>query len=327
MKLMVYSGLLALLLLSGCSTDFDVIAPYKEVIVVDGLLNKADTVQYIKVSKAFLGEGNALVMAQQKDSFNYADVLTVKLTEVGSANVYYFTRIESNDKDSGTFAYPFNVLYRGIVPINQDKQYKLEVTNTSTNVTATSTTKIVGEIVFSPAIPVTVDLSLSTVQPTFFITYFIGNNSKVHEARLRFHYRDIDPSGNSTDQMIDWNLGGPSSLIGTTAKYVFTKADFFSMLGRSIPDKPGYTRRIDSLNVPNPVEFVFVEGSEDLQTYIELNKPTTGIVQDRPIFTTVENGIGLFTSRLIHSEFRTISLNTQLSLDTSSYTQSKNFEF
>ena len=38
-------------------------------------------------------------------------------------------------------------------------------------------------------------------------------------------------------------------------------------------------------------------GSEDLNTYIKVNKPITGIVQERPQFTNINNGIGLFSSR------------------------------
>ena len=39
-------------------------------------------------------------------------------------------------------------------------------------------------------------------------------------------------------------------------------------------------------------------GSEDLETYINVNKPITGIVQQRPQFTNITNGVGLFSSRL-----------------------------
>ena len=38
-------------------------------------------------------------------------------------------------------------------------------------------------------------------------------------------------------------------------------------------------------------------GSEDLETYINVNKPITGIVQERLKFTNINNGIGLFSSR------------------------------
>jgi len=64
---------------TSCSTDFEINAPYKETMVIYGLLNTLDTAQYIRISKAYLGEGNALIMAQEPDSINYADILDVKL--------------------------------------------------------------------------------------------------------------------------------------------------------------------------------------------------------------------------------------------------------
>jgi len=63
--------LLPVLFINSCKTDFDIIAPYKETTVVYGLLDPDTSVQYIKINKAFLGEGDALVMAQQMDSTNY----------------------------------------------------------------------------------------------------------------------------------------------------------------------------------------------------------------------------------------------------------------
>ena len=35
-------------------------------------------------------------------------------------------------------------------------------------------------------------------------------------------------------------------------------------------------------------------GTDDLQTYINVNKPFSGIVQERPVFSNIENGVGLF---------------------------------
>src|SRR6187200_3718731 len=69
--------------LFSCSTDFDTIADYKEITVVYGLLNPYDSNEVlIRVNKAYLGEGNALIMAQQQDSINYAHALDVTLEKI-----------------------------------------------------------------------------------------------------------------------------------------------------------------------------------------------------------------------------------------------------
>ena len=94
MKKFIAAALILSASLYACKTDFDVIAPYREVMVIDGLLDATDSVQTVSVTKAFLGEGNALVMAQQSDSLNYADVLDVQLEKVsgGQDSVFIMTR-------------------------------------------------------------------------------------------------------------------------------------------------------------------------------------------------------------------------------------------
>ena len=58
-------------LFAACSTDFNINADWQEITVVYGLLNQKETTHYIKINKAFLGEGNALTMAQIEDSSSY----------------------------------------------------------------------------------------------------------------------------------------------------------------------------------------------------------------------------------------------------------------
>ena len=56
-------------LLSACSTEFDVTAPYKEIPVIFGILNKDEAVQYIKINKAYLNdEGSAIIAGSVPDS-------------------------------------------------------------------------------------------------------------------------------------------------------------------------------------------------------------------------------------------------------------------
>src|ERR1044072_3856815 len=79
----IWISALAAVLFNSCSTDIDLLENYKPITVVYGLLDVHDNVQYIKINKAFLGEGNALVMAQQSDSINYKPgELTVQLQQL-----------------------------------------------------------------------------------------------------------------------------------------------------------------------------------------------------------------------------------------------------
>ena len=43
------------------------------------------------------------------------------------------------------------------------------------------------------------------------------------------------------------------------------------------------------------LDLVMTIGTSDLMTYINVNKPFSGIVQERPVFSNINNGIGLFS--------------------------------
>lgn len=338
MKKKLYAFYILIILLYSCSTDFNVIAPYTEVIVVDGLLNAIDSIQYIKISKAFLGEGNAYVMAKQSDSINYADVLDVKMERIINKHVietFNLNRTLKNDKDSGTFAYPFHVLYTtNHVILQDDSEYRIKVTNRQTGTTVTSQTKIVKDMAVKSPLPKppplgdSLDLVSQWNDPSY-VRFDPGTNSIIIDLIIRFHYREIAPSGVSTEHSIDWNFTDKNSTITpSTIIYKFFKYDLFYFIGSNIPDKPGYIRRIDSLsNSKRPYEFILLAGSEDFQTYYQLQQPSTGIVQELPIFTTVENGLGLFTSRIIHSLNYFPNSNIKAVFDTSASIMSKNFKF
>ena len=53
---------------NSCKNDLDALAPYKESIAVYGLIDPADSVNYIRVNRVFLGSGSAVDVAQIQDS-------------------------------------------------------------------------------------------------------------------------------------------------------------------------------------------------------------------------------------------------------------------
>ena len=57
------------------------------------------------------------------------------------------------------------------------------------------------------------------------------------------------------------------------------------------------------------LDLVMTIGTDDLKTYINVNKPFSGIVQERPAFSNIDNGIGLFSSRYTYDQINGIELN------------------
>ena len=82
-KVLVFTISIISLFLGSCSNDLEINAPWKDVTVVFGLLNIDSTTHYVRISKAFLGEGDALEFASQFDSIYYKpELLDVKVYRV-----------------------------------------------------------------------------------------------------------------------------------------------------------------------------------------------------------------------------------------------------
>ena len=58
------------------------------------------------------------------------------------------------------------------------------------------------------------------------------------------------------------------------------------------------------------MELKYTVGSEYLYTYMAVNEPFEGIVQERPVFSNINNGIGLFSCRFNKAEIMLFTVAT-----------------
>jgi hypothetical protein len=306
--------IMSALLFSACKTDFRLTAPWKEQMVIFGLLNQSDSVQYIRINKTYLGEGNAYTMGGVSDSINYKNLLNVSVSKwVNGAFVSNLTvdTTTSLVQLPGTFASsPNQVLYRIKTPISanlltEDAEYRLTAVNPLTGYTAKGSTVLVkGVSGASGAMSITAPYSggtfynfYNTVSP-FKIEWLSGANAKVYEPILRFHYTEYSVSA-TTQKYIDKDFGQIST-VGTTGGedlYVsFSYTDFLSFLNASIPNDPTVGKRVFG-----KCDLIFYVASDEFNTYMEVNKPVSSITGDKPIYTNITNGIGLFSARYTFS--------------------------
>ena len=101
----------------------------------------------------------------------------------------------------------------------------------------------------------------------------------------------IDLIFNYNENNIAKNLIYTSSVLDETAIFEFEGEKFFNFLKNELDEDPLIDREFIS------IDLVMTVGSEDLKTYRIVNEEITGIVQERPQFTNINNGIGLFSSR------------------------------
>jgi hypothetical protein len=321
--------LLFVVFISSCKTDFDTIAPYKEVMVAYGLLNPNESIQYIRIGKAYLGEGNSLVMAQQSDSINYADILDVKMERTMN-NVtasYPLIRIDSIPKESGVFN-SYQVLYADTNNVLSSATYKIIIRNTVTGLTAIGSTGIVGNTRKQDGSdglenPSTTSIGFTGTQ-SIYVKFVPGNFSKAYNTTLRFYYLEKDISGvpYTVSKSFDWNLGDQnlSNNVSDGVTFPFIKRDFFIAVAAGVLPDPNKRRQMQS-----GFHIMTTGITEDLYTYISLTNPSGGIAQDRPFYSNVENAIGIFSSRNVRLHNYNISTQSIDSLQTNPNTSNLNF--
>ena len=341
-RTIIYSILVCTLFISACSTDLDVIGKYKETLVVYGLLDIGKDTQYVKINKAFLGAGNAYQYALIKDSTQFKNALDVKIKCVNSGITYNLTPANYFPKDPGLFYSPdqTNVIYKlytdgkmhptvgGIMyPIlDPNSTYELTVTDGETGTKVTSQTLIVSDI--SGFInPNPLGSSFSFVIAGFYPNYKFkvewntAPNARDYQVVLRLNYTDSTSTGNIV-KTLDYNMpelttDGVNGLSGGEDFSVeLNGSDFYKFIGTSLTDYPGLLGRY-----PGNVDVMLVAGSDNFATFIQVNTPSTGIIQERPEFTNIVGGLGLFSSRCNTAPFsRPLSGSSLDSLSGGQYT-------
>ena len=298
------------LLFSACKTDFKLTSPWKEQMVIFGLLNQSDSVQYIRINKTYLGEGNAYTMGGISDSINYKYLLNVTVSKWVNGVFVSNLAVDTTTalaQDPGVFANsPNQVLYRiktplTGTPLTDDAEYRLNVVNPVTGYSARASTNLVkGVSGNTGAMSINAPYSGSTsynfynTTSPFKIEWVTGANAKLYEPILRFHYTEYSVSA-TTQKYIDKDFG-QFATVGTAGGEVMdvtlSYADFLNFLNASIPNDPTVGKRVFG-----KCELIFYVASDEFNTYMEVNKPVSSITGDKPIYTNITNGIGLFSAR------------------------------
>jgi hypothetical protein len=121
---------------------------------------------------------------------------------------------------------------------------------------------------------------------------------------------------------VDWKLtSSKSSLLtgGETMTSSYNGESFYSFLQSKIP--VDYSKR----RFRGKVDFLLSVGGDDLSTYIDLNSPSSSIIQERPAYTNVANGIGIFSCRHTKKISYNLSAYSVYELINGSYTNQLGF--
>ncbi|GEM_PF-464893 len=305
----------ASLLFFCCSTDLDINAPYKNITVIYGLLNQRDSVQFVKINKAFLGEGDAYVFSQIRDSseFNSED-LTVKMVYkvVNGDRVASFPLLDSvvTNREPGLFYGPEQTVYYFVDPtmydpiegkpvyLDQNAEYEIEVVAKGEKMT--SRTTIVNNFdIQSVDAEINSEMTVMSFNGqsygAFELNWDAGIDGKRYEARWRFNF-DEYRNGVAEARSVTRNLARQTSTNSSSTADDFavfiSGEDFFGAIANDVPVDPAVEKRVFT-----GVDFLFTVANDDFNTFLTLSEPISGIVEDRPAWSNIENGYGIWASR------------------------------
>ena len=302
---------LILPILFSCETDFDVNANWKDVTIVYGLIDPNNEDQLIKINKAYLGQGDAIQMASISDSTNYdPSNLIVKIHRVREQVFNTYDTLSTVvltdtvlDKDDGLFSTDDNIIYTFKKPssfYNTNSIYVLEIFNLSSGLKVTSETEIINSFSFESLNPsfewglYNGELADSLRFRTKNIEWQNSNNGVIYQLDILINYLEsgIVNSLSWSQPIVEYSSGNMSLKI---------KGDqFFQFLENNLDNNT--TKQFLNLDL------VMTIGAQDLKTYIDVNQPFSGIVQERPVFSNIDNGVGLFSSRYTYDDIKGIEL-------------------
>ncbi len=288
---------------------------------------------FVVVNKAFLGEANVYDMAAVADSVNYKnyDEIEVTLQRIKNINPdsdtldsKIYLEYTKHYKDSGAFSRDNNIVFyttknlmnyqdMNIYPFpNPDESYyyKLSVKKPGQK-EVYATTKMIrglheGRPLDLPPSNRYIDMVSTVPNFTYKVEFQSNVDARLYQFKIRVYYYEKRTDGHIYLDYVDYN----HPLLATTNKVQAKPEElqvnvvplaFFSSIQRALSDTSGVEWRIPKMlsksGLTESHALMFALGSQETYVYNQVTQPSFGIVQERPTYTNITNGLGLFTSK------------------------------
>lgn len=310
--------------LTSCSEEVNLTGDFKETAVVYGLLDHADSLHFVKITRAFIGPGNALEIAQIPDSSYFDNVeLTVSEYLGGALQRTWLlqdTIVTNKDVDGAFYAPEQKVYYFKTLPTVTSSMGVPGTVQTSPNPLLTSlkpgcTYKMNaeinnGEFVVNGETELVNGLTTSASSQNFtfkfaddpaeYISTGVGvgstGNAYIVNAQLDVFFNE-HIGNNFTTKSFNWQLGENDVLPSTSTTFTALGKTFYELMERNVTDDPAIDKRTF-----NGISVTITGGAEELYNYMVVNKPTSSLAQSKPTYTNLsvtndKRVVGIFSSR------------------------------
>jgi len=318
-----------------CTTDVDLTAPYVSIPVVFGLLDAEADTQWVRINRTWLGDGDQTQIALISDSSEYeTSRLSTRFVEVVNeidTRVFELkdTLLQNKDEDGVFFAPEHQAYYaatRGSESLNPDALYRLEIViDDSIDVKAVTNmiSVSVGNIQQPPAGLNNIKLNFANVGPSQVVypnypfKWRSTAGASRYDAVLLVHFIEhywaddfqtvLDSSRARTIEMPIGTVDPSSDVGNQELEKLFDGRVFFTTLSTRLDKNIRITRELGVWDADSQIarafDFLLIVANETLAIYLDVNAPVTGIIQERPEYSNVSGGLGLWASRTTQGVF------------------------
>ncbi len=333
-KNLFFIGLFAGFLgLNSCETEFSLNGEYTLTPVVFGLLDPLDSIHTVKITKAFLGEGNNLEYAKIEDSsyFNQVDAQVIEFNEDGEETGRKWqlkdSIVEGKSTDGIFYSPNQKVYYFEEKALVTSYTYKIEADLNEGQMSFTASTTLIdgfalnGPVSNNPSFKVPFAKNTVNTDDDYLnwnVNITPGTNAARYELAYTFNWTEFYDDGTSKSFSMRRVEAIESSDKVTN---LVSGLDFYTWVGENILDDPKVIRR-----TYEGIDLHISVAHKTLDTYMQVGKPVTGIAQIQPLYTNIEGGYGLFSSRILYTRKGiNIDAASMKELATGTYTYSKLF--
>jgi hypothetical protein len=306
--------LLSIIIFVSCNDELDINDTYKSYPVVYSLLEKNAAIQYVKLNKTFLGDAPVAEMAQVSDSLYFpdADVFITKYYQNSLVKTWKLEKVDTIAKDTGFFANDKNIVYvlnDSIFNKNENIDgytFRIDIKIPGKDEVWAETVVVDNVRVNSPLTGLNPEVTLrafnSFMSPQYSFT--ADNTSGFFEIYLEiYYYEKINDSyifrtirKKQEDKKVDI-----TSSDNNTIYFNLNGERFYGIIADNVPKN-------NNLKIFYGFRYQFYAAGIELSKYIDLTSESYGIAQEKPAYTNINNGWGLFSSRSgVYSQYKRLS--------------------
>ncbi len=292
-RFFVVLGVVVVASLTSCETDFQINAENQEVPIVYCVLNTSSNIQYLKLNKTYLIDKAASENPPAQDSVYFDGNIQVVLEGWDNGKVtevFIFTPTNEIPKDTGFFPNETNIIYKTEASIRPQSQYSISIYLENKEKILYAETESLGALqVIDPLDIPERKISLNIGQ-NYTCRWKPVDNAGIYQVIINFYYMEYEGQDSTLEKVV-WPQSFTSPL--TNAESLtkeISGSRFFNIMGDYIPIKEGVTRKTLGL------DFLILSGGQEIKFYIESTAPSEGALMEKPVYTNITNGLGVFST-------------------------------